>query len=87
MACSSYDSLCFWLYAEPSVLERRLNDRVDAMVEVCRPQFNDLVLMFSQQGLLVEIQTLRAISNAHSNKDGRSGYDYTLGIYQAIGAS
>lgn len=29
-----FRTLCFWLYAEPSVLDVRLNKRVDAMIEV-----------------------------------------------------
>ena len=29
-----FRTLCFWLYAEPSVLDGRLNERVDAMIKV-----------------------------------------------------
>jgi tRNA dimethylallyltransferase len=32
-----FHTLCFWLYAEPSVLDFRLNERVDKMIEVQRP--------------------------------------------------
>jgi tRNA dimethylallyltransferase len=32
-----FRTLCFWLYAEPSVLDIRLNKRVDAMIEVDSP--------------------------------------------------
>lgn len=29
-----FRTLCFWLYAEPAVLEPRLNERIDKMIEV-----------------------------------------------------
>ena len=31
-----FRTLCFWLYAEPSILESRLNERIDKMIEVFR---------------------------------------------------
>ncbi|KAI0371795.1 tRNA isopentenyltransferase [Pilatotrama ljubarskyi] len=74
-----YHTLCFWLYAKPEVLKPRLDERVDQMIE---------------QGLLSEIQTLRAIASAATAEraagDAPSAgeeprMDYTLGIYQAIG--
>ncbi|KAI0713288.1 tRNA isopentenyltransferase [Earliella scabrosa] len=77
-----YRTLCFWLYAKPEVLKPRLDERVDQMIA---------------QGLLSEIQTLRAIATAGSKAsppptaaDGTSAeakphMDYTLGIYQSIG--
>lgn len=34
MVYHSYRTLCFWLYAEPSVLNPRLDDRVDDMIKV-----------------------------------------------------
>ncbi|GLB35187.1 putative tRNA isopentenyltransferase [Lyophyllum shimeji] len=72
-----FHTLCLWLYAEPAVLEQRLNERVDRMLE---------------QGLLSEIRSLREISAA-ANRDGLASSsdtgeeknDYTLGIYQSIG--
>lgn len=30
-----YDTLCFWLYADPKALNSRLDERVDDMLEVC----------------------------------------------------
>ncbi|KAI0362767.1 tRNA isopentenyltransferase [Trametes cingulata] len=74
-----YRTLCFWLYAKPEVLKPRLDERVDQMIE---------------QGLLNEIQTLRAIASAgtaemvsgQTSSNGKDAHvDYTLGIYQAIG--
>ncbi|KAI8998914.1 tRNA isopentenyltransferase [Trametes punicea] len=76
-----YRTLCFWLYAKPEVLKPRLDKRVEQMI---------------QQGLLNEIQTLRAIASQQPEASGRSSpdtsssnseprVDYTLGIYQAIG--
>ncbi|TFK72598.1 tRNA isopentenyltransferase [Pluteus cervinus] len=71
-----FESLCFWLYADLSVLEQRLNERVDSMV---------------QRGLLQEIQALQDLSKISetSSSDGlaesQRQVDYTLGIYQAIG--
>ncbi|KAG6861887.1 hypothetical protein C0995_010593 [Termitomyces sp. Mi166 len=67
-----FRTLCFWLYAEQSILEKRLNERVDKMIE---------------QGLLTEIRTLRQIA-AGADSNGPPGdvkTDYTLGIYQSIG--
>ncbi|KAI0747813.1 IPP transferase-domain-containing protein [Daedaleopsis nitida] len=75
-----YRTLCFWLYAKPDVLKPRLDERVDQMIA---------------QGLLQEIQTLRAIasestgSNTTTAPSGNTEFseqvDYTLGIYQSIG--
>lgn len=33
--CCRYRTLCFWLYAQPSILRARLDERVDEMLEVC----------------------------------------------------
>ncbi|KAI1790736.1 tRNA isopentenyltransferase [Ganoderma leucocontextum] len=71
-----YRTLCFWLYAKPEVLKPRLDERVNQMIE---------------QGLLNEIQTLRAIAAAGAQSESSAchnrqpGMDYTLGIYQSIG--
>ncbi|KAJ7074395.1 tRNA isopentenyltransferase [Mycena amicta] len=47
-----YDTLCFWLYAEPSVLHPRLDDRVDEMLD---------------RGLLGEVRILQNISQANDS--------------------
>ncbi|KAI0670674.1 tRNA isopentenyltransferase [Trametes maxima] len=77
-----YRTLCFWLYAKPDALKPRLDERVDQMIE---------------QGLLNEIRLLKAIASAATNEDkppslenatsseSDTHFDYTLGIYQAIG--
>ncbi|KAF5386706.1 hypothetical protein D9615_001730 [Tricholomella constricta] len=72
-----FRTLCFWLYAEPSVLEQRVNARVEKMIE---------------QGLLSEIHSLRQIAAGVSRDEAlastestKAKADYTLGIYQAIG--
>lgn len=72
-----FRTLCFWLYAEPSVLDVRLNKRVDAMIE---------------QGLLNEIRHLQHVAETpRIGTTGASGIsvgqstDYTQGIYQSIG--
>ncbi|KAG0705323.1 tRNA isopentenyltransferase [Suillus ampliporus] len=77
-----YRTLCFWLYAEPSVLNERLDARVNDMIK---------------QGLLDEIKELRAIASSHirrspdavitepSDESAGQQTDYTLGIYQSIG--
>ncbi|KAF9228613.1 tRNA isopentenyltransferase [Gyrodon lividus] len=82
-----YRTLCFWLYAEPSTLNPRLDERVDDMIK---------------QGLLDEIRALQKIKIASSSlasapsslgdirqQDNLSTStnepDYTLGIYQCIG--
>ncbi|THH15883.1 hypothetical protein EW146_g4666 [Bondarzewia mesenterica] len=72
-----YDTLCFWLHAEATSLNPRLERRVDEMIE---------------QGLLDEIREMRKIASlasptsqlGGSNKT-QSETDYTLGIYQSIG--
>ncbi|KAH7889865.1 IPP transferase-domain-containing protein [Phlebopus sp. FC_14] len=76
-----YRTLCFWLYAEPSKLNSRLDARVDDMIE---------------QGLLDEIRMLQTIATSQATtgttvttsiKEDSDGpaIDYTLGIYQCIG--
>ncbi|KAF8810711.1 tRNA isopentenyltransferase [Phlegmacium glaucopus] len=67
-----FHTLCFWLYAEPSVLHERLDARVDSMIS---------------QGLLDEVRSLRRLANSTPNSPSakRSSLDFTLGIYQSIG--
>lgn len=77
-----YRTLCFWLYAEPSILNERLDARVDDMIK---------------QGLLDEIKELRSIASsptcsspdavvtALSDESDMQQTDYTIGIYQSIG--
>ena len=38
-----YRTLIFWLYAEPDALDKRLDDRVDKMVEVSQVYHLSLV--------------------------------------------
>ncbi|EIM82541.1 tRNA isopentenyltransferase [Stereum hirsutum FP-91666 SS1] len=94
-----YDTLCFWLYADPKSLNPRLDERVDEMLA---------------QGLMKEIVEMREIasdgrSSISSSSPGTAASssageppppegevsgsgpssgpekDYTLGIYQSIG--
>ncbi|KIK40906.1 hypothetical protein CY34DRAFT_241165 [Suillus luteus UH-Slu-Lm8-n1] len=77
-----YRTLCFWLYADPSVLNERLDARVDDMIK---------------EGLLDEIKELRAIASSSactssdavaagsSDESAEQQTDYTVGIYQSIG--
>ncbi|KAF8436910.1 tRNA isopentenyltransferase [Boletus edulis BED1] len=78
-----YRTLCFWVYAEPSALNPRLDERVDDMIK---------------QDLLDEIRSLRKIASLPqaaincSSVDVKdepdspaSDPDYTVGIYQCIG--
>ncbi|KAF8558421.1 tRNA isopentenyltransferase [Imleria badia] len=78
-----YRTLCFWLYAQPSALNSRLDERVDDMIK---------------QGLLDEIRSLqKTVSSSQAAIDSSSvdvkddlnssatDPDYTLGIYQCIG--
>ncbi|ETW85624.1 hypothetical protein HETIRDRAFT_309881 [Heterobasidion irregulare TC 32-1] len=71
---SVYDTLCFWLYADPKSLNPRLDRRVEEMV---------------QQGLLDEIRTMRSIASrapsSSTEGNNQSSTEYTLGIYQSIG--
>jgi tRNA dimethylallyltransferase len=77
-----YRTLCFWVYAEPSILNERLDARVEDMIK---------------EGLLNEIRELRAIASSPacsspdgvatgpSDKSAVQQTDYTVGIYQSIG--
>ncbi|KAJ6513798.1 tRNA isopentenyltransferase [Mycena vitilis] len=64
-----YRTLCFWLFAEPSILHRRLDARVDSMIE---------------RGLLDEVRALHSISQQPTS-EAMPDADFTLGIYQSIG--
>ncbi|KAG1769454.1 tRNA isopentenyltransferase [Suillus placidus] len=77
-----YRTLCFWLYAELSILNERLDMRVDDMIK---------------EGLMDEIKELRAIASFPacsspdavvtelSDESAVQQTDYTVGIYQSIG--
>ncbi|KAL4065434.1 IPP transferase-domain-containing protein [Scleroderma yunnanense] len=74
-----YHTLCFWLYAEPSALNPRLDNRVDDMI---------------RGGLVDEIRELYKIARSSTAPQTYLGggfeskepvTDYTLGIYQCIG--
>ncbi|KAJ7490036.1 IPP transferase-domain-containing protein [Mycena galericulata] len=80
-----YRTLCFWLYAEPTVLNRRLDIRVDTMIEVGGFQLTtDFALSAIQRGLLDEVRSLQSISQKPP-PETPPDVDYTLGIYQSIG--
>ncbi|KAJ2557586.1 tRNA dimethylallyltransferase, mitochondrial [Coemansia sp. RSA 1933] len=64
-----FPTLLFWLYAETSVLNKRLDERVDKMVE---------------RGLFDEVSQL-AKDLTDTNSLGGSSGDFSLGIKQAIG--
>jgi len=66
-----YRTLFFWLYAEPSTLNPRLDQRVDQML---------------QQGLLEEVKLLKGLRSSTDPAEGSEDEtDYTLGMYQSIG--
>ncbi|KAI6150934.1 tRNA isopentenyltransferase [Pisolithus tinctorius] len=73
-----YPTLCFWLHAEQSVLDRRLDERVDDMIK---------------NGLVQEIRELYEYSRSCADLDpGRNGHgrsetaaDFTVGLFQCIG--
>ncbi|KAF9456110.1 tRNA isopentenyltransferase [Collybia nuda] len=66
-----FRTLCFWLYAEPPILETRLNERVEKMIK---------------DGLLDEVRSLlEKIVTPPRFVDTDSKTDFTLGIYQSIG--
>ncbi|KAK3584571.1 hypothetical protein CHS0354_024617 [Potamilus streckersoni] len=65
-----YEHTCiFWLQCEQSVLDERLDKRVDAML---------------QQGLIKELTDFHALYNASRIQENKK-VDYTLGIFQSIG--
>lgn len=70
-----YRTLCLWLHAEESVLDRRLDERVDDMIK---------------NGLLQEIRELYEYARTSADLGaGRRGEhdrnDFTIGIFQSIG--
>ncbi|KAI0304286.1 IPP transferase-domain-containing protein [Multifurca ochricompacta] len=68
-----YDTLCFWLYAEPTELTRRLDSRADEML---------------RNNLLDEVRELRRLGlpSNDGNPDSIASFvDLTLGIFQSIG--
>ncbi|KZS99235.1 tRNA isopentenyltransferase [Sistotremastrum niveocremeum HHB9708] len=72
-----YDTLIFWLFSEPDILNPRLDARVDQMLE---------------QGLLEEIRSVRELVEAGTSSasdteasNASPPPDYTLGIFQSIG--
>ncbi|KAL8286463.1 hypothetical protein RQP46_004480 [Phenoliferia psychrophenolica] len=66
---SRFRTLVFWLYAEPEVLNARLDARVDKMLEL---------------GLLEEIESLWS-TPAKDADGNEVPVDYTRGVYQSIG--
>jgi tRNA dimethylallyltransferase len=65
-----YRTCCFWLYSEQTVLNQRLDDRVDAMIE---------------KGLFDEIKEMKTYYDILNKKNGDKENLYTRGIFQAIG--
>lgn len=64
------ETVMFWVESEASVLNRRLDDRVDKMVEA---------------GMLEEMLQFHARFNEDRVKKKEIGADYTGGIFQSIG--
>ena len=97
-----YRTLCFWLYSQPSALNPRLDERVEDMVKVCERcllVFSSDWLPFIKQGLLDEIRSLQETVSSSETAINSSSVDvknevnscttepdYTVGIYQCIGA-
>ncbi|ORY99102.1 IPP transferase-domain-containing protein [Syncephalastrum racemosum] len=68
---TKYKSLIFWLYAEPTKLNQRLDARVDTMIET---------------GLFDEIQSLRKrVVEGQTVAPGEGNEKYQRGLWQAIG--
>jgi len=68
-----YDTLCFWMYADPAELKRRLNDRADEML---------------QNNLLDEVRELTRLaqSSDEDNPDtSATQMNFTHGVFQSIG--
>ncbi|TPX37510.1 tRNA dimethylallyltransferase [Synchytrium microbalum] len=64
-----YPSCVFWIYAQPTILDPRLDHRVDAMI--------------STGGMFDELRTMMDAWQAKRESDGVP--DYTRGIFQTIG--
>ncbi|KAF8271953.1 tRNA isopentenyltransferase [Lactarius quietus] len=65
-----YDTLCFWLYADPAELKRRLDIRADNML---------------RNNLLDDVRKLRSLVLPLKDSPASSTIDLTVGIYQSIG--
>lgn len=79
----------FWLYAEPEVLNARLDARVDKMLEASRRPLASnslkiLTLILMKLGLLEEIESLWS-TPAVGGDGEETAVDYSRGVYQAIG--
>jgi hypothetical protein len=80
-----FRTLIFWLYADNSALNPRLDSRVDKMLRVRSSRVSSSILLDSllrsQLGLLSEIKELWDLASG----GGPDATDYSRGIYQAIG--
>ncbi|KAI9464916.1 tRNA isopentenyltransferase [Lactarius psammicola] len=65
-----YDTLCFWLYADPEELRRRLDIRADAML---------------RNNLLDDVRELRSLMLPSKDNPASSTTNFTTGVYQSIG--
>ncbi|KAN0139808.1 tRNA isopentenyltransferase [Lactarius tabidus] len=65
-----YDTLCFWLYADPAELRRRLDIRADDML---------------RSNLLDDVRELRSLMVSPKDSSASSTINLTVGIYQSIG--
>lgn len=77
--------LCFWLYADPAELRRRLDIRADDMLRVSqRVTYGGHLTQLAQNNLLEDVRELRSLTLA---KDGpaSSTINLPVGIYQSIG--
>ncbi|TIA73430.1 hypothetical protein E3P77_01166 [Wallemia ichthyophaga] len=80
---TKYKNLVFWVYTDPDTLSKRLERRVEKMTEVCVLLVGSTCLTRApKQGLLNEIEELRALENAFISNGQQ---DYTRGLFQAIG--
>lgn len=86
---SRYDTLCLWLYAEPTELRRRLNTRADEMLLVSTHSHQVYYGLRTQNGLLGEVRELtrlqEAPNQASSDTMAPPPANFTHGVFQSIG--
>ena len=80
-----YDTLCFWLYADPAELRRRLDIRADDMLRVSqRATHEGYLTQLAQNNLLEDVRKLRSLMMP-ANSSASSTINLTVGLYQSIG--
>jgi tRNA dimethylallyltransferase len=88
---SRYDTLCLWLYAEPTAHRHRLDARVDEMLQVSTHSHRVHYGLQThwQNGLLDEVREMTRLlgtpNEASTVSNAPRPMDFTHGVLQSIG--